>query len=225
MSSSRFASAGSLPYVKRPRVAFGSSESTRESSTNVYVPYPRLCGFTTSAHRQAATFERGILGRPVRIDHATGGAPADTRTMLKRFERKCSGRPGSWPARGGGLRVLVENPNRAVRSAYADMLREAGYDVATCGGPAGAQVHCPLVEGKRCRLVEQADVVVSTSDLAESREILAALASRGGVSVVFEVPEPLLGSYCDVAGDATLVPSPVTEESLRAAVRGTPAWA
>jgi hypothetical protein len=43
---------GILFQVKRPSVTFGSSASTGESSVNVYVPYPRLCELTTSAHHQ-----------------------------------------------------------------------------------------------------------------------------------------------------------------------------
>lgn len=129
--------------------------------------------------------------------------------------------PGSWPGRSGKARVVVENPDRSELWGYAEALREAGYDVATCSGPGGvehARSLCPLVETGRCTLVDGADVVVSTSALPEALSILAALASRGSPRVVFEAPAPTFDRYRDAAGDAVLVACPVTEEILRTKV-------
>jgi L-amino acid N-acyltransferase YncA len=70
------------------------------------------------------------------------------------------GMPG-WPADSAGQRVLVER-----RSWFDDQqvaaLRSAGKDVRQCTGP----LHrigrtCPLVTFGRCRLAEEADVIVS----------------------------------------------------------------
>ena len=70
---------------------------------------------------------------------------------------------GEWHERRGRDRVLVENPDAAELWAYAETLRDAGYDVATCTGehPDGED-RCPLIETGRCGLVAGADVVVST---------------------------------------------------------------
>ena len=88
-----------------------------------------------------------------------------------------------WPAQTGKTRVLIENPDRADLWAHAAVLRDAGYEVAMCSGPASAgeqQEHttCPLLTEGHCPLVEGADVVVSTTQLKNGREILAALNAR-----------------------------------------------
>jgi hypothetical protein len=50
---------------------------------------------------------------------------------------------GEWPERDGRRRVLVENPDDAELWAHARVLLEAGYEVATCTGPAAAGRHEP----------------------------------------------------------------------------------
>jgi hypothetical protein len=127
---------------------------------------------------------------------------------------------GEWHARLGKARVLVENPDRATLWAYAEVLREAGYDVATCAGEDHDEGtgRCPLIESGHCGLVEGADVVVSTCSLGSSDAILAMLASKGSPPVVFEAPAPELGRYAEIAGDAKLIAMPVTEQKFLAAV-------
>jgi hypothetical protein len=117
--------------------------------------------------------------------------------------------------------VLIENPDRAVLWGYGESLRAAGYEVATCSGPSGdgrSRVRCPLLEGDPCPLVSRADVVLSTCELARSRDLLGALASDERRAVVFEVPLPSAGNYRDVAGSTTFLPVPVTESDLVEAV-------
>jgi hypothetical protein len=116
--------------------------------------------------------------------------------------------PGEWPAETGRARVLIENPNRADLWAHANLLRDAGYDVAMCGGPAPEperlpwyrrlttagvpkaerreRTHCPLVAEGHCPLVEGADVVVSTTQLIDSREIHAKLSARTSPVLIVE---------------------------------------
>jgi L-amino acid N-acyltransferase YncA len=70
------------------------------------------------------------------------------------------GMPG-WPAGGTGQRVLVER-----RSWFDDQqvtaLRSAGNHVRQCTGPLPeAGRACPLVTSGRCRLAEEADLIVS----------------------------------------------------------------
>ena len=48
--------------------------------------------------------------------------------------------PQTWPESSPKPRVLVENPDGAELWAHAEILRDAGYEVATCAGPADAAI-------------------------------------------------------------------------------------
>jgi hypothetical protein len=126
---------------------------------------------------------------------------------------------GDWEARQGRPRVLVENPDGAQLWAYAEALREAGYDVATCAGehPDGED-RCPLIETGHCGLVEGADVVVSTCSIQRGDKLLAVIGSTGSTPIVFEAPRPDFERYAHLAENATLLPAPVTERALLEAV-------
>jgi hypothetical protein len=125
--------------------------------------------------------------------------------------------PGAWPARTGRLRVLVEHPDRAVLTGAVDILRDAGCDVATCVGPTRGQ-RCPLVEFGHCGLVEDADVIVTSPELAISDELLEIYDERGANTVVVDVDRRALEHILDVIPEATLVQLPLTPRSLREAV-------
>lgn len=126
---------------------------------------------------------------------------------------------GDWEVRRGRPRALVENPDGAELWAYAETLREAGYDVATCTGehPDGSD-RCPLLETGHCALVEGADVVVSTCSIQRGDRLLAVLGSQGSTPVVFEAPAPDFERYAHLAENATLVATPVTAQALVHAV-------
>jgi AmiR/NasT family two-component response regulator len=126
---------------------------------------------------------------------------------------------GDWPEREGRARVLVENPDGAQLWAYAETLREAGYDVATCAGEDVDGAHrCPLVEAGHCGLVEGADVVVSTCSMPRGDRLLAVLGQQGSTPIVFEAPAPDFERYAHLAESATIVPTPVTAQGLLDAV-------
>lgn len=126
---------------------------------------------------------------------------------------------GEWPAREGRERVLIENPDGAQLWAYAETLREAGYQVATCAGehPEGGH-RCPLIETGHCGLVEGADVVVSTCSMPRGERLLAVLGQDGSTPIVFEASAPDFERYAHLAESATLVPTPVTGRALLDAV-------
>lgn len=153
--------------------------------------------------------------------------------------------PGEWPARTDRPRVLIEHPDGAALWAEAEIMREAGYDVAVCAGPTerferprtfGIRLRtfadqeqpvglerptvCPLLSEGRCSLVDEADVVVSTTDLRQSRGILAALSGRRAPALVVESSRDALARGEYELGDATVVEVPVTEGSLLEAVSG-----
>lgn len=130
--------------------------------------------------------------------------------------------PGEWPEESSKPRVLIENPDGAELWAHADVLREAGYDVAMCGGPSPktedhAHTTCPLVTEGRCPLVEGADVVVSTTRLTDGREILRALSGRS-TPLVVEGTSSDLERDRDVIGDALEITLPVMPDQLVRAV-------
>jgi hypothetical protein len=148
--------------------------------------------------------------------------------------------PEEWPEQSGKPRVLIENPERADLWAHADLLRKAGYDVAMCGGPIAETEHvswfrrlvrvdpepperrertvCPLVADGHCPLVEGADVVVSTTQLTDSREILATLSARKPSALVVEGTSSDLERDRDVIGDAVELKLPVLPRQLVEAV-------
>lgn len=69
------------------------------------------------------------------------------------------GMPG-WPAAVGGQRVLVERRGWFDNERVA-ALRNSGCDVRQCTGPRPRSGRtCPLLAGDRCRLAEEADLIV-----------------------------------------------------------------
>jgi len=139
--------------------------------------------------------------------------------MFRRRKQQHTIETGDWPARAGRKRALVESPDNAQLWAYADVLREAGYEVATCTGehPDG-EGRCPLIETGHCGLVEGADIVVSTCSMHRGDTLLAVLGSKGSTPIVFEAPQPDFERYAHLAENATLVATPVTEQTLLDAV-------
>jgi hypothetical protein len=148
------------------------------------------------------------------------------------FGRKSSPRlihPEDWPEQTGKPRVLIENPDRADLWAHADLLREAGYDVAMCGGPTAETEHvrwfrrgertlCPLLAEGHCPLVEGADVVVSTTALIDGREILATLSARSSPTLLVEGTSSDLERERDAIGGSVEITLPVLPQQLVEAV-------
>ena len=65
------------------------------------------------------------------------------RSLFGRKKLPRSIHPGEWPEQTGKPRVLIENPDGADLWAHAEVLREAGYDVATCAGPTAETKRVP----------------------------------------------------------------------------------
>lgn len=74
-------------------------------------------------------------------------------------------------------RVLVEHADGAVGDHLVAGLRQRGYDALGCEGP-DEQTPCPLLQGRPCAAVEQADAVVTgLVDEATGRAIATAIHS------------------------------------------------
>lgn len=71
----------------------------------------------------------------------------------------------AYPARKGRRpRVLVETADRALLISDYRFLRDAGFDVALCGGPGHDTSRCPVLRGEECDLVTRSDVVLHALD-------------------------------------------------------------
>lgn len=81
-------------------------------------------------------------------------------------------------------RVLFESADGAAAHAAWAVLRRHGYRTMWCPGPR-ADAECALSTTGRCRLVEQADAVVSALDLHEPR---CQAVARGLDAVAEETP-------------------------------------
>jgi hypothetical protein len=164
------------------------------------------------------------------------------RAFLGRKQTPRALHPDEWSEQAGRPRVLIENPDGADLWAHADVLREAGYEVAMCGGPTvetrnvpwfrrrplpwgspsrvelDRHTLCPLLSEGHCPLVEGADVVVSTTQLTDGREIIAKLSAKTSPAVVVEGTSFDLERDRDVVGDSVELELPVLPHNLVEAV-------
>jgi hypothetical protein len=148
---------------------------------------------------------------------ATRGGRGNTGsvTVIKRFTLID---PGKWPPRKSGKpRVLLEHPDHAVLWDSAKTLRDAGYEVRICGGP-DADHSCPLVEFGSCTLVDDADVIVSSTRLWSSKEILDVYSRGITPKLVVEAGSDELEELAERLPDAVFLPRPFSQHGLRAAV-------
>jgi hypothetical protein len=162
------------------------------------------------------------------------------RSLFGRTRTPPTMHPEEWAEPSGKPRVLIENPDGADLWAHAEILREAGYEVAMCGGPTPEPEHvpwlrrlyeadplagerpertfCPLLTEGHCPLVEGADVVVSTTALTDSREILATLGARSSPALVVEGTSADLEREHDAIGNGVELSLPVMPQQLVEAV-------
>jgi GNAT superfamily N-acetyltransferase len=101
------------------------------------------------------------------------------------------GRIPAWPAGSARPRVLIEGGSW-YGSLQERNLRDAGFSVAVCPGPAH-QEFCDLLATGRCRLAEGADAIICSTANEESCQVLAAhhAAEPGRPLFVTAGPEPL----------------------------------
>lgn len=127
--------------------------------------------------------------------------------------------PQPWPW-AGHPRVLIEHNDESVGMRLAAGLRQAGYAVAVCPGPAQSE-RCPLVGNEGCEIAHGADVIVSSLGLGsvQSRDVLQALRARcAGTPLVVEVAPGEDEEWHALLEGCQVVFSPVAPEQLVAAV-------
>ncbi|HEV2374571.1 MAG TPA: hypothetical protein VGS19_20710 [Streptosporangiaceae bacterium] len=86
-------------------------------------------------------------------------------------------------------RVLVEDDRAALAFSDFSQFQQAGFDVAFCTGPGGDPRACPLMRGRECKVLANADVVLHGLD---SRLGIAAAIRRRypGLPVVVQQRHP-----------------------------------
>jgi DNA-binding response OmpR family regulator len=106
--------------------------------------------------------------------------------------------------------------------SLAAAVREAGYAVAVCPGPAQPE-RCPLAGDEGCEAAHGADVIVAGLGLGtpRSREVLEALRARcDGIPLIVEVAADERKRWPELLQGCAVVDSPVTPDELVATVRG-----
>lgn len=76
--------------------------------------------------------------------------------------------PRPTPSRQARPRAALVSRDPATASRQAEVLRAAGYDVETCGGP--QREPCPVVGGLPCPMVDRADVLIYDAWVAGSAD-------------------------------------------------------
>jgi GNAT superfamily N-acetyltransferase len=98
-------------------------------------------------------------------------ADRDGSSMVQAIFRS-DGRIPAWAAESQHPRVLIEGPGWW-GSTQERHLRDAGYSVMVCPGPAHTG-HCELVETGSCQLADGADAIICSLHDNAGREVLAA---------------------------------------------------
>jgi DNA-binding NarL/FixJ family response regulator len=102
----------------------------------------------------------------------------------------------------------------------ASALRQAGYAVAVCPGPAETE-RCPLSGPEGCSVAHGADVIVSSLgfDRVESRDVLQSLRTRlPDARLVVEVNAGRQNEWTDILQGCELVHAPATPDEVLSAV-------
>jgi hypothetical protein len=123
----------------------------------------------------------------------------------------------SWPQAGRSRpRLLIEDPDPALRVADFHRFTEAGLDVALCSGP-DQHERCRLVELGDCPLAAAADVVLMGGDLGESRQEIATALHRHhpDVPVIAKVPRQVTDAVPD---GCVPLPTPISVDGQIRAV-------
>jgi CheY-like chemotaxis protein len=126
-----------------------------------------------------------------------------------------------WIVEDSRPRVMIEATEFAKQAALANILKDRGYSVRTCGGPEATDERCPLAEFDHCDGIARADVVVHSMRHHDprNREVLARILTRyPDTPVVVEVPRPLVEAHPDDYAECIVVHQPLTRTSLLEAV-------
>ena len=116
-----------------------------------------------------------------------------------------------------GRVVLLEAPEGAAAEFWG-ILGDGGAQVSWCPGPEGpSPAWCPLMAGRRCSLVESADVVIFALGLetAPCRQVLAELERlHPETAVIVQASAPDAARWSPVLDGHTVLPAPLSRDTL-----------
>ena len=114
--------------------------------------------------------------------------------------------------------VLFESPDGAEAHAAWKVLRGNGYRMTWCPGPQGGfSPRCALSAAGHCRLVDEADAVVSSLDLRDPQceEVVRALdAQASETPVVVVAPRGSAARWAEEVPDCEVVGGPLSTKVL-----------
>lgn len=124
--------------------------------------------------------------------------------------------------------IVVVHADPPTRETYADWLRDAGYEVVSCGGPQGPDYFCPVLKHCGCLEAEQSDAMiydpgmVTQGDHPASERILYRLREWYPDKPIIvlnrdDLPPPIVRLVGEDSGIVVL--SDVSPESLATALR------
>ncbi len=120
-----------------------------------------------------------------------------------------------------GRRVLIEAGDWARQESLTGVLQRSGYQTTTCDGPESSDSRCTLVGTGECDACRDADVIVHLLRHSDprNREVLLNLRSHyPDTPIIVEVPGPRAERYPSDFDRCTVIPQPMTAQSLLAAI-------
>ena len=117
--------------------------------------------------------------------------------------------------------VLLEAPEGTEAGRIWGILEEGGFRVSWCPGPQGPPAAwCPVMGGRRCALIDSADVVVSALGLSDSscRQVLEGIERlHPDASVIVAASPAEAGECSQLLHGCTVLPPPLPAQALLAA--------
>lgn len=114
-------------------------------------------------------------------------------------------------------RVLVECGNALVTMDRVEALQAAGHEVTTCSGP--DHHDCPVLAGRPCHAVANADVVVSCLGDKTLRVALATELLHPDSPVIAVLTGELTSDVVNAVDGVAVVPAGIDDDALAAAVQ------
>jgi len=114
-------------------------------------------------------------------------------------------------------RVLLECGNALVTMDRVEGLRAAGHEVTTCSGP--SHHDCPVLAGRSCGAVDDADVVVSCLGDKTLRVALATKLQHADRPVVAMLADSDVNGVAPLVDGVVIVPLGVGDLALAATVQ------
>lgn len=115
--------------------------------------------------------------------------------------------------------ILIDSPDETSLEEEAKFYRDLGHPVEMCMGPESREDGCPLLTGRPCPLVENADGVIFqlNLDVPENRQVLAKYISYFddlGVPVRVVVTEEQKQRWAKLLNLVEVWTTPVTVDKL-----------